>query len=216
LPHKITSKHLEAALTEMGVLVVEYSQEINDPDIESLLKSIHKLEISKTVDSFYHIDKSKKIVCIKEGLNEKDKVMLISHEIGHIYCDNAIIRNLAQNTGPQKEKAANDFANYLLNNHHRLGICIISIAAIAILLVTADIATKHTNNNSAAQTQVIQEATASPVIADIEVVVTKTGQKYHKPDCNYVKDKANLIHMTLDEAIGGGYEPCEMCKPDNK
>lgn len=60
LPHKITSKHLEAALTEMGVLVVEYSQEINDPDIESLLKSIHKLEISKTVDSFYHIDKSKK------------------------------------------------------------------------------------------------------------------------------------------------------------
>lgn len=76
--------------------------------------------------------------------------------------------------------------------------------------------TEHTINNSTAQTQVIQEATAAPVIAGVDVVVTKSGQKYHEPGCNYIKDKANLIHMTLKEAIGAGYEPCEICNPDKK
>ena len=76
--------------------------------------------------------------------------------------------------------------------------------------------TEHTINNSTAQTQVIQEATAAPVIAGVDVVVTKSGQKYHEPGCNYRKDKANLIHMTLKEAIGAGYEPCEICNPDKK
>lgn len=32
----------------------------------------------------------------------------------------------------------------------------------------------------------------------------------------YKADKANLIHMTLKEAIGAGYEPCEICNPDKK
>ena len=45
--------------------------------------------------------------------------------------------------------------------------------------------------------------------------VTKSGQKFHTPNCKHIKDKPNLIHMTINEAIQAGYEACEDCKPDN-
>lgn len=45
------------------------------------------------------------------------------------------------------------------------------------------------------------------------VVVTKTGDKYHLPDCQHVREKDNVIEMTKQEAIEKGYEPCKVCKP---
>lgn len=49
-------------------------------------------------------------------------------------------------------------------------------------------------------------------IADEKVGVTKSGTKYHDPNCSYIKDKPNIIFMTLDEAIKSGYQPCIKCK----
>lgn len=46
------------------------------------------------------------------------------------------------------------------------------------------------------------------------VVVTKSGEKYHRPDCKHVIGKDNLIHMTIEDAQTAGYEPCADCKPD--
>lgn len=88
----------------------------------------------------------------------------------------------------------------------------------ALILITATMTTDRKNNQpNIEQTQVIQEATptSEPQIMDIDVVVTKSGQKFHTPNCKHIKDKPNLIHMTINEAIQAGYEPCEDCKPDN-
>lgn len=44
-----------------------------------------------------------------------------------------------------------------------------------------------------------------------EVYVTKTGTKYHKITCTYLKQSS--IKMELDNAINENYTPCSRCKP---
>lgn len=42
------------------------------------------------------------------------------------------------------------------------------------------------------------------------VYVTRTGSKYHKEGCSYLKSK---IPLSLSDAIDAGYEPCSKCRP---
>ena len=61
----------------------------------------------------------------------------------------------------------------------------------------------------------ISETSPSPSISvnQEKVGVTKSGIKYHDLNCSYIKDKPNIIYMTIDEAIKSGYQPCGKCKP---
>ena len=43
------------------------------------------------------------------------------------------------------------------------------------------------------------------------VYITKTGEKYHKKGCQYLKYSSRSID--LKDAINAGYEPCKVCKP---
>lgn len=51
-------------------------------------------------------------------------------------------------------------------------------------------------------------------ISDVTVVKTTSGEKYHKPDCRYVKNKTNISELTLEEAMNSGLEPCSICRPN--
>lgn len=61
-----------------------------------------------------------------------------------------------------------------------------------------DITTQTLNDNSAA--------------ADM-VYITHSGEKYHRADCMYVRNKKNIIEITIDNAINSNYEPCSVCQP---
>lgn len=41
--------------------------------------------------------------------------------------------------------------------------------------------------------------------------VTVFGTKYHEEDCRYLKGKANITYMTLEEATNSGFKPCKVC-----
>ncbi len=43
------------------------------------------------------------------------------------------------------------------------------------------------------------------------VYTTKTGEKYHKTTCKYLKYSKKEI--TLEKAISLGYQACKVCKP---
>ena len=43
------------------------------------------------------------------------------------------------------------------------------------------------------------------------VYITKTGSKYHRGDCRYLK--SSKIPISLEEAKADGYEPCKVCNP---
>ena len=94
---------------------------------------------------------------------------------------------------------------------------------LSILLVT------YVSNNNDDKNNTISISTPVPISTDYVasisdnvdnaaidseiVVVTKTGDKYHLPDCQHVREKDNVIEMTKQEAIEKGYEPCKVCKP---
>ena len=46
---------------------------------------------------------------------------------------------------------------------------------------------------------------------DIIVYITKTGKKYHRPDCPSLSK--SKIPIKLSEAKARGYTPCQRCKP---
>lgn len=46
-----------------------------------------------------------------------------------------------------------------------------------------------------------------------EVRVTPHGQKYHRPECEHVRDRTDTRSMTVEEAQSSGYQPCLVCKP---
>jgi len=43
------------------------------------------------------------------------------------------------------------------------------------------------------------------------VYITKTGKKYHRASCSYLKQSS--IAISLQEAVARGYTPCSRCKP---
>ncbi|TVZ60044.1 hypothetical protein NA63_2592 [Flavobacteriaceae bacterium MAR_2010_105] len=43
------------------------------------------------------------------------------------------------------------------------------------------------------------------------VYTTKTGEKYHKENCRYLKNSKKEI--TLEKALALGYAACSLCKP---
>lgn len=43
------------------------------------------------------------------------------------------------------------------------------------------------------------------------VYITKTGKKYHKGSCRYLKN--SKIKTTKSKAQSQGYTPCKVCKP---
>jgi len=46
---------------------------------------------------------------------------------------------------------------------------------------------------------------------EIIVYITKTGSKYHRSDCGYLRE--SCIPISLIEAIQRGYTPCKICHP---
>jgi len=46
---------------------------------------------------------------------------------------------------------------------------------------------------------------------EITVYITKTGEKYHRLGCQYLRE--SCIAISLAEAIRRGYTPCKVCNP---
>jgi len=60
----------------------------------------------------------------------------------------------------------------------------------------------------------ILSITLVSTISAQEVFTTKTGEKYHKSSCRYLKNSKYIIE--LKKAIELGYDPCSVCKPTTK
>lgn len=48
---------------------------------------------------------------------------------------------------------------------------------------------------------------------NITVYITKTGKKYHRASCQYVKNKVTVFTLSLENAKLSGYTPCSKCLP---
>lgn len=46
------------------------------------------------------------------------------------------------------------------------------------------------------------------------VYITRTGHKYHRAGCRYLRQ--SKIAISLNNAINAGYTPCSVCRPPRK
>ncbi len=92
------------------------------------------------------------------------------------------------------------------------------VIVFALLLTFSIVTGFSTNNNedsiftkSSYKSTAITSCLEQKEEKEVYVYITKTGKKYHKGNCRYIKK--GKIKITLKEACKRGYTPCKVCKP---
>ncbi len=204
---EVTVDILIGILEKQGYQLVEYNNIQNNANVAALIKA---LGIERTIEQskgFAYADEKRRIVFLHEDLSQDEKLMVLAHEEGHIYCNHL---SSAPILGREvvEEHEASEFAHYLLYQgitqkmsyvirKHKIAfaVCIIALVVVAIGLVALGKAQKERSYYG-------------------EYYLTSTGNKYHQEDCIFVKDKTTCHRMTKEEFEGGNYEPCGMCLPE--
>lgn len=198
---------LKKAAQNIGYTIVEFNNICNDKDIETIIKN---LEISDNVlisRGFTYADNNYRLIFINENLNDEEKAIVLSHELGHIVCEH-MTRNSIIGTDVKEENEANEFSHYLLKqgSTRKIKQCIsrhkkiaIATTCILVFLIVGFFVYQYID---------LEQSYYG------EYYVTSTGKKYHEEDCIFVKDKTNVERLTKEQFESGEYELCEMCLPD--
>ena len=150
-------------------------------------------------------------VYISSKLNEEIGTMLLLHEVAHIVLEHYSIFN----DTTQQEIEAEHFVKCIMKPIVKPQAVYITLI-LAVLIVFGIVGLINYN-----ETKMLPEPTESTHDMHTEqtetqeyidtVVITPSGSKYHKPDCQYVRNKSDVITLTLDEAIKMNYEQCKVC-----
>ncbi len=197
---------LRRYIESLGYTIVEYNHLANDEIISSLINALNLSDCIKTSKGFTYADQNQRIVFIHEDLSDAEKLLVLSHETGHIYLGHMSSAPII-GRDVQEEYEANEFAHFFLNPGgwektksfvHKHKVASIIVAICLVLLITAGAILSHI----AKEKQYYGE-----------YYITDSGNKYHAIDCVYVKDKTNIRRMTVEEFESGEYEPCKKCLP---
>ena len=175
---------------------------------ELVYDSQNKLNVAAATDFKNHK------IYVSTKISETIALQLLLHEIGHIVLEHSAIFNDTS----EQEVEANYFVECCLKTSYRKTI-VFSLILIAIAFVfcgTLMFVQNHSETppqpaEQTEQTQYDGTTTMNETDNNEEVIVTHSGTKYHKPNCQYVEYKTNTISLSLDEAIRAGYEPCKVC-----
>ena len=204
--YSITYPALKEAVEKQCYTVVEFNHIYNEKAVACLIDALNISDAVLRSRGFTYADCNHRVVFIHEDLSDDEKLMVLAHEEGHIYCRH-------MNTSPiigqdvQDEYEANEFAHYLLNPsssskikhilHRHKKAVLISIIGLALLTVAvAALCFIHKQQSYYG-----------------DYYITESGNKYHKKDCIFVKDKTNARWMIEEEFESGEYEPCRICLP---
>lgn len=176
------------------------------------------------------------IILYSENISPLDFPFILAHEIGHIvlgHLDNT--ENIYE-----KERDSAYFANELLQYVPKfkvtyseiiagililLSVWVICMAVkinkddtdyVATEIITSTISSANTDSITATESYLSETSSTISEIIETDAIIqtvfiTKFGTKYHVDGCRYIKDKDDLIELSVDEAEQAGYEPCEIC-----
>ena len=203
---QVTLDDLKRIITSQGYTIVEFNHIFNDEHVTALIEALHLDEVVEKSKGFTYADPQRRLVFLHEDLSDNEKLLVLAHEEGHIYCDHfssvpVIGRDVIE------EHEANEFTHYILNRSmagkidrfikERKKLC----STVAIVLVVAIIGL------------LVFKAVQKERSYYGEYYITASGNKYHEEECIFVKDKTNIHRMTIDEFESGDYEPCGICLP---
>ena len=203
---ELTAKVLRDSIERQGYTIVEYNHIYNDESVGSLIMALKLSEQATHSKCFSYADQNHRIVFLHEDLSDAEKVVVLSHEVGHIYLGHMSSTPIL-GRDVQEEYEANEFSHFLMNRgsfgktilwicNHKT-VAVLSVVILACLISIGIVVSRIKTENSYYE----------------EYYITESGNKYHMKDCVYVKDKANIHRMTIEEYESGLYEPCGVCLP---
>lgn len=195
--------------SEIVKIIEEYTYEVIpfDPlrlDSGGIGTLINQLGLQEEVmrhNAFVYIKGSLKFVFLNSTLSENDKCVVLLHELGHI-CDPSFNEPEAIYSKVQRESFADDFAFYMLHPSllTRINCAERRTKLIAVLCLAMCLGVFG------------GYAYSGKVRADKEIYyVTRTGERYHKENCQFVKGEDDLRRFTKEQAEEYGYTPCSFC-----
>ena len=198
---------LKNTAINMGYTVIEFNSIFNEKDVETV---IHNLDLSENVlksRGFTYVSTEYRLIFVNEDLNDEEKLLVLSHEIGHIVCEhfstNPIIGNDVKD-----EYEANEFSHYLLEkNFYRRVQYLVNknkklTTVITLIIIFTLVAT------------FVGIAIHREKAYYGDYYITSTGNKYHKKECIFTKDKTTVKRLNKKEFEEGIYEACDTCLPD--
>ena len=204
---KISLKGLKKAVQELGYTIIEFDSCENDEDISSVIERLDLGEYIARLKGFTYSDAEYHLVFVNKYLNEYEKILLLSHEAGHILCGH-MARGLLSGSSVEQEDEANQFSYFLLhpNIRDRIKICGgIHKRGIAAAAAAGFITAGLLGYYCYARQQELYYG---------EFYVTDSGERYHKKECIFIKNKKNVRRLTDEELEKGQYGPCQICLPD--
>lgn len=203
---EVTLEDLRRIITSQGYTIVEFNHIFNNEDVAALIEALGLGETVKEAKGFTYADRHRRLVFVHEDLSDYEKLLVLAHEEGHIYCEH-ISSVPVMGRDVSEEHEANEFTHYILNRSvtDRIGQFLKEkkklIGTAAIILAVCVMGLLLWN-------AVQKERSYQGVY-----YLTVSGDKYHEEDCIFVKDKTNIHRMTKDEYESGEYEPCGVCLP---
>lgn len=201
---EITLESLSDAIRKQGYTIVEFNQISNNENVTALLSALGLQELSRRAKGFTYADSKRRLVFIHEALSDDEKLMVMAHEEGHIFCEHFTSAPIL-GRDVVEEHEANEFAHYILHQSawKRIGYMVKShskasvatVLIIALMVVGSIVGYKMYCENTYYG----------------EYYITSTGNKYHDKDCGYVKGKDGTERLTIAQYESGEYKPCGKC-----
>lgn len=189
-----------------GYTIIEFNCKVNDENVTTVIHNLNLDNYIKKSRGFTYISDRYRLIFINDDLNDNEKLLVLSHETGHIVCEHFMSTPII-GKDVEEEHEANEFVHWLLNPTLQVNIrnfintkkksamiSFILIISIAITLLTVYYVKKEKSYYG-------------------EYYITTTGSKYHEKECIFVKNKNNTCRLTKEEFETGDYEACEMCLP---
>lgn len=204
--YEVTVPSLKAIIEKQGYTIIEYNNIYNDENVATVLNRLNLERNIAQSKGFTYVDSNYRLVFIHEDLADSEKLLILAHEEGHIFCEHFASAPII-GKGVVEEHEANEFSHYILSNgfsRHVRSILffhwkVIAICAVAIsLIIVGLILYGHLKDEQSYYG---------------DYYITSTGNKYHEKQCIFVKDKSTVRKMTIDEFESGKYEPCGICLP---
>ncbi len=198
---------LKNTVVKMGYTIIEFNSLFNDKNIETVIQNLELSEKILKSRGFTYVSSDYRLIFVNEDLTDEEKLLVISHEIGHIICEHFSVVPII-GSDVKEEYEANEFAHYLLHQGTlgklKKSVIVHRKAFIATIILLCLIASSMTTLS------IIR----SRIVYEEKFYVTSTGKCYHKKECVFVKNKTNIKKLSKEEFEKRLYSPCEMCLPD--
>lgn len=110
----VTLENLRSAIQKQGYTIIEYNNIFNDENVAALINALGLEDFCERAKGFTYADTKRRLVFLHEDLSYGEKLMVLAHEEGHIYC-NHLASTPILGRDVIEEHEASEFAHYLLH-----------------------------------------------------------------------------------------------------